>query len=422
MTRSHSDLRLHTLLADTRLLVILFVAFRLMMLVIYQPLRLEGVERGLGVGGDALYYYSLASFIDDGLLPFRDWWHEFPPIVSHLFVTVKLLTGDGDHTVFTTIFGLLMLVFDVGNLLLVRRIGARLHGPSTGLALGWIYALLLAPAVFIWWNFEPMVVFWTLLGLAWLLEKRHTRSAVAVLLGALTKFTPAVLIGAVWRFRSGRTALRYTLIVVGGFVLVYALFFARNAAMTLPSLTAQMNKASYQTVWALLDGNYRTGNFGTIESHLDPTQANILYGKVSVIPGVVRLALAGAFGLFVFVRTRRFDDRGLVAFVMVTLLVFFLQSQGWSPQWLAQIIPFALLCFPSRDGVLTIILLSALVFAEYPLLFLRTGDTNGEITGNLVLPFALLVINRTLLLVAYVFALYRILRQEPVDLSAESGS
>jgi hypothetical protein len=112
----------------------------------------------------------------------------------------------------------------------------------------------------------------------------------------------------------------------------------------------------------------------------------------------------------------------LVAFVMVTVLVFFLQSQGWSPQWLAQIIPLALLCFPSRDGVLSIVLLCALVFAEYPLLFMRTGDTGGEVTGGLVLPFALLVINRTLLLVAYVFALYRILRQEPVELEPESGS
>lgn len=409
------DLTLGSLLGDFRLLLILFLAFRLLLLIVYQPLVLDDVERGLGVGGDALYYYQLASFVGDGLWPYLDWWHEFPPIPSHLFVGVYLLSGGESHINFTILFGVLMLVFDAGNLILVRKIGTRLYSANTGMALAWIYAAMLAPAVFLWWNFEPMVVFWLLLSLWWLLRGGETRSAVAMAIGALTKFTPALLLGAVWRFRPLRLALRYTAIALGLFTLVYALFFLRDAEMTLPSLTAQFSKASYQTVWALLDGNYRTGNFGSVMSHLDPTQANVLYGKAAVIPGWLRLAVGGAIGLFVYARTRRFDDRGLVAFVAITVLIFFLQSQGWSPQWLAQIIPLVLLCFPSRNGVLILVILSALVFAEYPLLFLRTGDTGGEVTGSLQAPFALLVINRTAILVGLCVALYRKLRQEAVS-------
>jgi hypothetical protein len=245
---------------------------------------------------------------------------------------------------------------------------------------------------------------------------------VIAAVGALTKFTPLLILGAVWRMREMRSALRYSLVSVGIFALVYALLFAQNSAMTLPSLAAQFNKASYQTVWALIDGNYSTGNFGPAQERLDPANAYKLEGEPSVVPSVVRLGLAAVIGLFVFWRTRRFDERGLVAFVTITLLIFFLQAQGWSPQWLAQIAPLMLLCFPTRDGVTAVVLLSLVTFAEYPFLFIRTGDTGGTITGNLMMPFVTLVLARTAILVGMCVALYRRLRQEAVPLSPREPS
>jgi hypothetical protein len=404
------------LLADFRLLIILFVALRLLLLMAYQPLTIQGIERGVSAGGDFAHYFGLGELTNRGLMPFRDWWSEFPPVPSFLITFVFQVTGGQNYTAFAAFFGLLMLLADVGVLVMMRNIGTHLHGSTTGMALAWIYALMLAPLVFIWWNFEILVAFFLLLGLWWLLKKQEMRSAAAAAVGALTKFTPALLLGAVWRFRDVRSALRYTLITLGGFVLVYGLLFIQNSQMTLPSLTAQFNKASYQTVWALFDGNYRTGNFGSPESHLDPDAANILYGNPAMIPGIVRLGLAALIGLFVFWRTRRFDDKGLVAFVTITLLIFFLQAQGWSPQWLAQIIPLALLCFPTRNGIVICVMLTLLTFAEYPVLFIRTGDTGGEITGALITPFVILVLARTILLVGLCIALYRRLRQAPIVL------
>ena len=40
------------------------------------------------------------------------------------------------------------------------------------MALAWIYALLLVPVVFAWWNFEVMVTFTLLLSLWWLVRYR----------------------------------------------------------------------------------------------------------------------------------------------------------------------------------------------------------------------------------------------------------
>jgi hypothetical protein len=415
VSKSHSDITLTGLLGDFRLLLILFVTFRLLLMMVYQPLLLDGVERGMTAGGDFLYYFQLGRLSDDGLLPFRDWWSEFPPVPSFLITFIYQLAGRGDNYAgFATFLGIIMLVCDLGNLALVRAIGTRLHGGNTGMALAWVYALLVAPAVFIWWNFEPLVALLLLLSVWWLLRGFELRSAVAAGGGALVKFTPALVLGAVWRFRRQGGALRYTLVTGGIFLVVYALLFVQNAAMTAPSLTAQFNKASYQTVWALIDGNYRTGNFGAAEDRLDPTNAYVVQGKPSAIPGWLRLGVAAAIGAFVYARTRRFDDKGLVAFVTITLLIFFLQAQGWSPQWLVQIVPLVLLCFPTRDGVTAVVLLCLVTFAEYPFLFIRTGDTGGVVAGTLMMPFVVLVLARTVILIGLCFALYRRLRQEAV--------
>ncbi|MCA9905930.1 MAG: DUF2029 domain-containing protein [Anaerolineae bacterium] len=407
------------LLGDFRLLLILFVAFRLMMLMTYQPLLLDGVERGVSAGGDFGTYFNLAALSGQGWLPFRDWWSEFPPIPSYLITVVYQLSGTpSSYASFAALLGLLMLIADAGNLALIRRIGTRLHGAQMGMTLAWIYAIMLAPTVFIWWNFEPLVAFCLLMALAWLVEQRETRSAVTAAVGALVKFTPALLIGAVWRFRTSKTAVRYTVIVIAIFALAYGLLLAQNAEMTIPSLTAQFGKASYGTVWALIDGNYRTGNFGPIQDRFDPAKASELLGNPAVIPGWLRLAVAAGIGVLIYARTRRYDARGLVAFVTITLLIFFLQAQGWSTQWQAQIIPLLLLALPTRNTVLGLVLLSLAAFAEYPFLFIRTGETGGEITGALQMPFAILVVARTLILISFCVALYQKLRQEaPAELA-----
>jgi hypothetical protein len=422
-TTRKDTLTLTGLFGDFRLLLILFIAFRVMMAIVYQPFLLEATgERGLTTGGDFLYHYMLSSLTEQGDYPFYQWWSEFPPVWSWLGAVVYQLTG-GSYTSWAMAMGFIMLLCDVGNLVLVRAIGTRLYGANTGMALAWIYALLLVPAIFAWWNHEVMVTFTLLLSLWWLIGRQDVRSGIMAGIGALVKFTPALLIGAALRYRSTREAARYVAIVLAVFAAVYAFFYlsSPNPALVTASLTAQFGKASYQSVWALLDGNYSTGNFSApgvdaVQMRYDPAAATTVYGNPAVAPSWLRLIVAGLIGLFVFWRTRRYDDKGMVAFVGITLLIFFLQAQGWSPQWLTQILPLILLTFPTRNGVLICVVLSGLSFTEYPLLFIRTGDTEtpGVISGALLSPFIMVVVTRTLILVGVAVAFYNKLRQEAV--------
>ncbi|MBN1201175.1 MAG: hypothetical protein JXJ20_04900 [Anaerolineae bacterium] len=423
---STSSLTAAGLLADFRLLLYLFIGFRLVLTMVYQPYVFEVyersgengdttyeatvIERGMSLFGDFRYFYDLAELSENGDLPYRDYWYEFPPVWSSLFIGLySLLRARGavDYTGFASAVGLILLVFDVGNLVLLRRLGKRLHGERTAVALPWVYAVLAGPLIFPWWNFETLVVFWLLLALALLLEGRDRRSAAVTVIGTLTKYTPVLILPAVWRFYDRKLAVRYTLITLLVVGLVLGALLAWGGRMAAASLQAQFSKASYESVWALIDGNMRTGSFPGPPAHFDVDTAFEPYGNNPVIPSWLRLLPFAGLGLYIFTRKLRQDDRGVVAFFSVTVVIFFLWAQGWSPQWILTLTPLILLNFPTRDGVLVCLVLGMLSFVEYPLLFMRTGDTSGEISGALVLPYVVIIALRTTILIGLVAALYQ---------------
>jgi hypothetical protein len=434
MSERHEPLTIPALLSDFRLLVYLFVGFRLVLAMVYQPYTFDvydqqgdppdvtytptTIERGLSHFGDLRYYYQFAELIDEDKLPYRDYWHEFPPVWITLFLGVYgaiQARGPVDFTSWATAIGLIMLAFDVGNLWLLRRLGKRLHDRRVAVALPWVYAVLAAPVIFPWWTFETMVVFFMLLALTWLLEGRNNRSALVTTLGTLTKYTPVLLLPAVWRFFDRKQALQYTVITLVIAGLVLGGLVAWGGRMATASLLAQFNKASYQSVWALIDGNTRTGSFTGPATRFDADNAFKPYGNEPVIPSWLRLIPFAAVGVYIFTRRLRQDDQGVLAFYTITLVIFFLWAHGWSPQWILTLTPLILLNFPTRDGVLACLTLSLLSFVEYPVLFMRTGDTGGEISGPLVLPYVFVIAIRTLILVGLAVALYRRLRQGVVD-------
>lgn len=404
------------LLSDFRLLLYLFVGFRLSMAIVYQPytfdlFKKDGsptvIERGLSASGDMRYYYLFARLSDEGKLPYRDYWYEFPPVSISLFIAVYKLGRGLGYQSWATLIGLMMLACDVGNLVLLRWLARRLHGDRAAVALPWLYAVLAAPAIFPWWTFETLLIFLILLALAALLQGYTKRSALVMALGILTKYTPVLVLPAVWRFYDRRRAIWYTVFSLGVAALVFALLIAWGGRMAVASLLAQADKASYQSIWALMDGNLRTGRFDPNASRIDPETAFKPYGHAPVIPSWLRLIPFAAVGLFIFTRKMRQDEQGVVAFFTLTLVLFFLWAQGWSPQWSLTLTPLILLNFPDRNGVLLCLVIGFMGFVEYPAMFMRTADTNGAITGTLIPAYVTLILIRTLALIALAVALYR---------------
>jgi uncharacterized membrane protein len=231
--------------------------------------------------------------------------------------------------------------------------------------------LVLVALAYGWWYFDPLAVLAMLLGLWWVLEGKPARAGLAIGLGVLTKLFPLLVLPAVWRFWPPRRAAVLTAAALGLTGLVYGTLYLASPEMTLASVRSQASKGSWETVWALVDGNLGTGNFGPEEERLDPATATQARGRPARIPTWITFSAVAALGLAAFLRYDSKSEIDLVAFIGLTWALFLLWSPGWSPQWVLYLLPLILLVLPEREAALlapTWILVNLL---EWPLLLSR---------------------------------------------------
>jgi hypothetical protein len=199
--------------------------------------------------------------------------------------------------------------------------------------------------------------------------------------------------------------------------LVIGPFFIASPRFTFASLLAQVSKSSWETVWALLDGNLGTGNFGPIADHFDPALATAPLGNPPRIPTWLTLAAFGLLYAYLFFdRGPRTEDRrpertvlgprSSVAFTGLTWCIFLLWSRGWSPQWQMLILPFILLALPLQRAVLFSLVLGFVNFLEWPVLLSRGWFWSLWLTVPL----------RTLLIVLLAVEFYRVWRTSVLDM------
>jgi len=345
------------------LILSLFVSFRLMMAMAYPPEALTSYS-------DYPYFYALADLARQGYYPLLHYWYEYPPLFPYLSQAVYTVTS-GYHA-YATLLASVMLIFEAGNLILLYLIADEIHDKETSLKVAWIYSCLLVPVFFLWNGLDSLALFFTLLSLLWLLRNRHTSSAVALGLGLMTKYLPGILLSTVWRFVKARKALGYTLLVAAVAVAILLPFAIASPSYTLASLRSQAAKSSWQTVWALIDGNYTTGLFGPVADHLDPARAGLQLHNPSRIPWFITTPLFGLIYLYLFSRPVDTDNKKtFLSFTGMTLCLFFLWSKGWSPQWQIMLIPLILLVFPNGHGALYCLVLGFVNFLEWPIILSR---------------------------------------------------
>ena len=348
-------------------IVVLFVALRLMFMATFSP-------DNLTLFGDYIYYYELATYSDQGYLPFIHYWSEYPPVFPFLSVGVYRLARlfGGEYHVYVYLTGLLMLVVNTGNLILFLRLAQRLRGAESAERLGWAYSVLFVPLIYAWWNYDALAVFSLLLALDLLLSGHERWSAVVMGVGVMVKLVPLFIFPAVVCTRPWRRWFVYGLIAAIVVVIMALPLLLVGGEMARVSFLSLTSRSSWQTVWALLDGNLRTGVLVAASDHFDPALATTPVGNPARIPTWMTLcAFALLYGLIFFKANLRTSPRRLVAFVCTTFLVFFLWSSGWSPQWQVLLYPLVLLVLPLQRAVLFILALSFVNLAEWPVMLSR---------------------------------------------------
>ncbi|MFN2269739.1 MAG: glycosyltransferase 87 family protein [Anaerolineae bacterium] len=344
-----------------RLLLLLFAAFRLSLLAFWPADQLAWADYD--------YFYEISSWVDEGKLPYIHYWVEYPPLFAFLSVLLYLLTPH--YVAYASALGLVLFLFDLGVLLLLYRLAERLLGEAQAERVAWVYALLFAPVAMWWLSFDAITAFFLLLAVERWLAGRRVQSALVLGVGGLVKWFPLLFLPVAVRFRRNwREAAIYVAVALAIVAAVLGLLAALGPEYTWASLRSLSGRTSWQTVWALLDGNLSTG---IVEGNrFDPAAATFSQGNLAVIPTWLTTFLFGALGLWLWWKTpSELEPRRVLRFTALVVVLFFLWLRGWSPQWLGILAPLLLLSLSLERAVLYVIVLTFINIAEWPVLLSR---------------------------------------------------
>jgi hypothetical protein len=141
-------------------------------------------------------------------------------------------------------------------------------------------------------------------------------------------------------------------------------FLVAAPATFLATFWNLLARGSWESPWALLDGNYGTGVVASLSDRLffndsagwgQPSRYPIIWYVVLVVAGVIYLA---RFRVAFQTRT----PQAAVAFVALGLTLFLLLSRGFSTQFIVWILPLIVLVMPGLDGAILAVILTADTF------------------------------------------------------------
>ncbi|MBS3751865.1 MAG: hypothetical protein KGY46_00580 [Anaerolineales bacterium] len=303
-------------------------------------------------------------------VPFLDYWTEFPPLFPFLAYLVNFLTGGQQHSFDYLLTGMFTAA-QAGSLYIFVKINQWIHGEIEQKGRNLLYFSLLLPLFYGWGYFDPVAVFFMMAAIYALTKGKDLSAGFMITLGALTKWFPIMVVPVIWKKKPGKRALVITIFIVGIMAVVWGSLFVLNPVMTQASFTAQIKKGSWETLWALIDGNLGTGNFVPEIDRQRPQTALLSSGNApKVSPWITLLVFAG-FGIWLFLKTKLQDLRQLTSFVGLTFIIFFIWSPGYSPQWLLYLLPLIFLSLPISEAGLFGLVLVLINLLEWPVLLSR---------------------------------------------------
>jgi hypothetical protein len=393
------------------LILVLFVAFRAMVLLAFRP------------GGQVLdhsdfyWYREFAQLTRQGYIPYINLWTTYPPLFPLLMIglwqiSTLLPPWEFPNLWFSLLLGGTFLLFEVGNLILVYAIARRIGGQRGALRAAWFYTVLFTPVyTFIGW-FDNYPVFFFLLSLYLLVRGRLLWSALTTGIGFMIKLIPAILlpIGAGLsdvkdqtpsdkeQVASRRWCIRvqahnlsfdvcHLLLYLGIFALTVIViglpFYLLNPRLVWGPLVISGVREPWETVWALLERQF---GYGII-----PLDMRNLAWDPGAIPdsGLPWLWITLVFGMiYLFAYTRRFDwksPRNIVAFAGFAMILFLLYSKGYSPQWLGWVLIFIAMLLPNLRGAFYALVTGFLNLVEANVFFTVVPDEHWLLVITVVL-------------------------------------
>lgn len=430
LQRLQATLQRHT---DFTLLLILFITFRLLALVAYRP-------GGLVLDFSDFYWYrSFAELTRQGYYPYDNLWTTYPPLFPVVMIALYQLSTllppwEYANLWFTLMLGSFFLLFETGNFVLLYLLALKLYPLADGVTgnttaairVCWIYAAFFVPVYTLTGWFESYPLFFFLLSLYLLLINRPYLSAFFTGVGFMIKLIPIILLPVAvqllartryqlvlsrgrltfspyrppvapdrtrfspFLLRNFRIILpydptrfaNYLAIFLATVILIGLPFYLMNPDLIFGSQQITGARQPWETIWALIDGNY---DYGVIPLDMRDLAWAPDDAPASRIPwSLVTLAFGLVYGLFYTRPLAWSRTQQRLAFVAFTLCLFMLWSKGYSPQWLGWPLFFTALLLPNSRGVIYAAILSLSNILEANFFFIMFPEERWLLVGTVL--------------------------------------
>lgn len=332
---------------------------------------------------DQFFYVEIGNMATQGLLPFVNYWMEYPPVFPWLLVASQYLiasVANPDATLFwfNNAMRWLMVPFEAGTVWLIYAIILKLGRSERSALEGAVfYAMLFTPLfVFLGW-FDNLVLFFLILGIYGMVTQRPVLAGIAAGIGFGVKLFPVIILPTAFQQFRRNT---FDLVKLAGatatsMAALFIPFLIIAPQYTLAFFRTLQSRSSWETVWALLEGQHTYGIVAPLGQRTDPMTA-LATTEPSSLPWWLITLVFAALGLYLW--TRRIEWQAPIAqvsFTAITFGIFLLYSRGYSPQWSIFMTAFALILLPGWRGLLYALGISILTVLEWPVAFvLLSGD------------------------------------------------
>jgi len=300
------------------------------------------------------YELSWLEFFDpvrNGYLPYIDFHVGYPPIGFLTYMPFALLSNF-DLMTFAAFMRIVNAFFLIMSVWLIYIIAYKVRGRRDAFLSAFIIIFSFSTLSYNRHSNESIALFFALLGIYFLLNKKAFSAGLAVGLGAMTKILPGLLILPAIK-RLDRTRER-VLLIGGAYIVILFLnlpFIIFNPFMWWGTYSYNGARGPWETMWALMDGWYSHGGGEALhpyfEAFIPYTQLTTLFKpspndhayyawNIPWLPTLLFVLGVASVLLSYFL----INKRDLLEGVALTLFLFTFFSKGYSPGFTIFMLPF----------------------------------------------------------------------------------
>lgn len=302
--------------------------------------------------------------------PYLDYWVEYPPLFPFLSEILYRISGN-QVFIYDFLIALVLGSAGAGTLYFFGLIAQKLYNGTSSRNRLLILFGFMVTLPYTWWYADSITLFFMIAAVWAIISNRDRLGGIWIGLGILTKWFPVFLLPALFRQRSARRIFTISTIAILPVAAVFVSLYLIAPETTRASVLSQAGRSSWQTVWALIDGNLTTGAYLTTEQRLDPLQSMVSAGNPPLVPPLLTLILFASIGIAILFRRTSSTHLNYLSNIGLVWILFLLWSPGWSSQWVLYLLPLVLLTFPIDKGILLCLALVIVNVVEFPFLLGR---------------------------------------------------